>query len=174
MKLIAETVIEDCRLATIQLDKAEKEENSHIIINWLTCLTLLRAVGHVLNKVDTPNFPTYKSIFESTYLDHKNDPIFTDFINKERNQILKEYTAYLENEVSIHNESVRIITEDGDLITTENEHNIIAEQTESIKRYFIKSDGFGKGLLLHQVVSKAISWWETYIAEIKIKIKYTT
>ena len=171
MKFLAETVIDDCKLALKELEIAEKENNFDTIrIRWLTCLVLNRAIGHVLNKVDTPDFEEHKSIFIGAFSKHKYDKIFTEFIEYERNEIIKKYTAYIENEVSINEENIRIITEGGDCLITENGHNIITEQTESIKRYFIKSDGFGKDLLLHQVVFEAITWWETLITEIKIGI----
>lgn len=55
MRFIAETVIDDCKLALKQLKAAETEDNFTIIrISWFTCLTLLRAVGDVLQYVDSP------------------------------------------------------------------------------------------------------------------------
>lgn len=175
MRFIAENVIDDCKLALKQLKVAETKENFHKIrISWFTCLALLKTVGDILHYVDSSKFQKHKRIFDSNFSRHEKDPVFNDFIRFERNKILKEFKIYIDNEVSINKENRQITTEDGEFLSTENGYNIVTEQTESIKRNAIKSDRFGKDLLLHQVVSEAISWWETYITEIKTEIDNAT
>ncbi len=55
---------------------------------------MIRAVGHVLDKVDGRN-PAVKQAAATMYLNWKKpDPehlIFREFIEKERNNLLKEY-----------------------------------------------------------------------------------
>jgi hypothetical protein len=175
MRFIAENVIDDCKLASKQLKVAETKENQQIIrISWFTCLALLKATSDILLYVDSVKFQKHKHIFDSNFLRHKKDPVFVDFIRFERNKILKEFKIYIDYEVTINDENHQITTEDGDILSTENGHMFVTEQTESIIRNAIKSKRFGKGKLLHQVVSEAISWYETRITEIKTEINKVT
>jgi hypothetical protein len=61
----------------------------------VACVALLRAVGHVLDKVDSKRSPAHKRLISSLWSDLTSDrlsyPIFWDFIASERNSILKEY-----------------------------------------------------------------------------------
>jgi hypothetical protein len=63
---------------------------------WVLAVVLLRAVGHVLDKVDGANDPMVKkhahNLFRSWRTGDEN-LIFRDFIDKERNSILKEYQS---------------------------------------------------------------------------------
>jgi hypothetical protein len=78
----------------------EKLENElgHIEwrLYWVLAVVLLRAVGHVLDKVDGANDPAVKK--EANQL-HKSwrtgdeNVIFRDFIERERNSILKKYES---------------------------------------------------------------------------------
>ncbi len=50
-------VLDDCRLALVELELAISSRSKELArIRWLTCLVLLRAVGHVLKKVDVVSF----------------------------------------------------------------------------------------------------------------------
>ena len=64
-------------------------------VHWAACLTLLRAVGHVLDKVDSKHSPAVKTAVKAAYQRWKADPegaaIFWHFIEAERNLVLKEY-----------------------------------------------------------------------------------
>ncbi len=58
-------------------------------------IALVRAVGHVLRKVDSSNCPVFAEVvkerFESWKRDRESARIFWEFIESERNNILKEY-----------------------------------------------------------------------------------
>jgi hypothetical protein len=63
---------------------------------WILAVTLLRAVGHVLDKVDAKESIKLRTVTRKHYLRWKNadveeHAIFRDFIDQERNSILKEY-----------------------------------------------------------------------------------
>ena len=61
----------------------------------MATVSLLRAVGHVLNKVDGASCPEMRAAVDEVWSEWKADKtanaIFFDFIEDERNSILKEY-----------------------------------------------------------------------------------
>src|SRR5829696_1242262 len=57
-------------------------------------VTLLRAVGHVLEKVDADT-PARKAWLLSAWNTWKTEPIFANFIELNRNQLLKEFRGGL-------------------------------------------------------------------------------
>src|SRR5579872_7308245 len=61
---------------------------------WILAVVLLRAVGHVLNKVDGAADAKVKKAandLHRSWRDGDENAIFRDFIEHERNNILKEY-----------------------------------------------------------------------------------
>ena len=168
----ASEVLTDCRVACRELEDAEANQNERLIrIRWFTCLVLLRSVGHIIDKVDKKNYIKYKSEFDSFYKRKKQEIIFKDFIDKERNMILKEYKDYIINEESEKVESFHvIINDDGDRLDIGGGNTLIYKDDDLVTRYFKKGGGFDEYNLLHEIVSDAIKWWENYINELKIKI----
>ncbi|WP_152659199.1 hypothetical protein [Gluconobacter oxydans] len=63
---------------------------------WVAGVALLRAVGHVLAKVDAKVSPSHTEVIDSLWrrlkTDRKESMIFWDFIEKERNNLLKTYS----------------------------------------------------------------------------------
>lgn len=64
-------------------------------IHWIAAVVLVRAIGHVLVKVDGGQSSEVKRIANELHkkwkLAGEDDVIFRDFIEEERNSILKEY-----------------------------------------------------------------------------------
>jgi len=64
-------------------------------LNWVLAVVLLRSVGHVLNNVDGASSPEVKRLANKLHSEWKKDDpahaIFRDFIERERNSIVKEY-----------------------------------------------------------------------------------
>jgi hypothetical protein len=62
---------------------------------YAAVLVLLRAVGHVLHKVDVRDHPEIAPLVAANFAAWKDNPdeypLFTEFIDPERNAILKEY-----------------------------------------------------------------------------------
>ena len=59
---------------------------------WVALVALLRAVGHVLEKVDGPvGCQARRQAIASGYQALKRTEIFNDFIESQRNSVLKEY-----------------------------------------------------------------------------------
>jgi hypothetical protein len=63
---------------------------------WVAGVTLLRTIGHVLAKVDEKSSPvhakTIRLLWNRLQRDRKSSAIFWDFIEDERNNLLKTYS----------------------------------------------------------------------------------
>jgi len=173
MEFLASKVLTDCRIACNELEKAETIENDSLIrLRWFTCLALLRAVGHVIDKVDKKNNLQYVNIFDEVFQKNKSDKIFKNFINKERNLILKEYQNTIIKVPSERLESNYLqLNDEGDCLDVGDGNNLKISEDRLIKRYFKKGEGFEKYQLLHEIVSEGIKWWSEYIDQIIRKIK---
>jgi hypothetical protein len=89
--LAARHTWQDAKLAVDLLEQTEND--GHIKILWVAVVTLLRTIGDVLNEVDaeggTPELQTFtKDQYRFTI---KNDPLFTDFIKSERDNLVHRY-----------------------------------------------------------------------------------
>src|ERR1044072_2597686 len=94
MALRARIVLADCETALADLN-AGVTANQPMRTRWVALVTLLRAVGHVLQKADRPESDqeTQKRIDDAwDQLCRETRPhIFHDFIEAERNDTLKQY-----------------------------------------------------------------------------------
>jgi hypothetical protein len=92
MPLHAHAVLADCEAAFIELKAATQETLRR---RWFTTIALLRAVGHVLHKVDGEGSPELGAAVKKHFDDlkaRKPEPrIFWGFIEKERNDVMKLY-----------------------------------------------------------------------------------
>ena len=70
-----------------------------IRLRWITAITILRAVGHALRNMDATRSDALRSAIDAAWSRWKSQPfqylIFSEFIEKERNTILKEYRSSL-------------------------------------------------------------------------------
>lgn len=91
--LAARRVLRDCYRARTRLATADNVTDRRLA--WVLTMTLLRVVGHVLRKVDGKRSPHLATAIRSTYASWKAHPaahiIFHEFIEKERNEVIKEY-----------------------------------------------------------------------------------
>lgn len=90
--LIAEKVLADCKVALEFLE--EETDPRKFRLFWLAAVSAVRSVGHVLNKVDAVAHPKLRSATNKSYARWKQEKeknkIFWDFIEDERNMLLKE------------------------------------------------------------------------------------
>jgi hypothetical protein len=87
----ARQVLADCRLALKMLEEEQDLRRWRVL--WAGAVALTRGVGHVLNKVDG-NKSALKIAARAACHRWKSEPeheIFREFIDRERNNILKEY-----------------------------------------------------------------------------------
>ncbi len=95
----ARLVLEDCRLARSEL--VEGLEGPQWRIRVFTVMALLRASMHALDKVDAVTEPM-KSANASIWSERKSDPIFKDFIDEDRNLLLKQYQLRAGQNVTVY------------------------------------------------------------------------
>lgn len=79
-------------LQNSDIDDEHPEWRTH----WIAGVAVLRATGHVLHKVDARLSPNHKAVIDDAWARWKANKdehwIFFDFIEKERNSILKLYS----------------------------------------------------------------------------------
>jgi hypothetical protein len=89
----ARRVLRDCHIAVRMCKSAPLGAERRIA--WTTAVTLLRTVGHVLDKVDGSRSNYLRAAIDECWGEVRNGgpnhEIFNDFIECERNNILKEY-----------------------------------------------------------------------------------
>jgi len=93
MTAAARVVLADCDWALSR--HAEDLRFEALRVSWISIVTLLRAVGHVLKKVDEVQSPYLKDAIEAWWRElnrTKPEPaIYWRFIDDERNSVLKQY-----------------------------------------------------------------------------------
>lgn len=157
MTYAAREVLDDCRLALAML-----EEETDLVrwrVHWAAAVALLRAVGHVLDKVDGED-PLTKRLASQAFKRWKGSApehrIFREFIEPERNSVLKEYRFrhHPLNEVqmavgyTLQNSATGETMQLGDVLPL----------GDNIYRPFL--EGWREGDDARDVLSEAIGWWE--------------
>ena len=71
------------------------EEHPEWRIDWIAGVAVLRVIGHVLHKVDSVKSAKHSAIINFAWREWRNNQdnhwIFTEFVEKERNSIMKEF-----------------------------------------------------------------------------------
>lgn len=125
---------------------------------WVTAVVLIRAVGHVLVKVDGRAAPVVRDVANELHKKWKStderDAIFRDFIEQERNSILKEY------EFGMSEGPVPVSAKMQNSLTGEffEQHALIEENIYRPMRSGPYEGEDGRTLL-----DEAISWWVTQL-----------
>jgi len=154
----ARIVLNDCRVALTLLEDETDLQKWRIL--WAGAVALLRAVGHVLDKVDGSN-PIIKRVAKDSFLRWKTEEehrIFTEFIDKERNILLKEYNSDVHplEEIPMALEAVLQPLNGGDPITVT--LGDIINLGENIYRPML--EGPWQGTDSRDLYKEAIEWWE--------------
>ena len=92
MTTAARQVLDDCEAALEMLEDEKDEQRWRVL--WAGAMALVRTVGHVLRNVDgkDPGIrPAVNSAWDRWNAAKVANAIFWEFIQKERNKILKEY-----------------------------------------------------------------------------------
>lgn len=172
----ARRVLEDCKFALDELrqaleggrgraareewNRARRDPDSELArtrrVRWVALLTLLRAVGHVLAKVDKEHAdPQMQAAIDEAWdqLRELKPAIFWQFIERERNAVVKEY-EFAVGEVVLHlGEGRELEFWPGRPITL---------PTEITPSYPILS-GYFEGQEQADVAAIAIKFWEDYL-----------
>lgn len=91
--LAARRVLRDCYRVRTRLAKADSAVDKRL--GWILAVTLLRSVGHVLKNIDSKRSPylahAIRSAYQSWKVKYAMHLIFHEFIENERNAVIKEY-----------------------------------------------------------------------------------
>jgi hypothetical protein len=161
-------VFEDCKVARdCFIQAVERGDYQQAKIMWFSCITLLRAIGHVLHKVDAKFFNSELKIELDRHFQcwKSSDPIFKDFIEKERNLILKEYDATVE--IKECEEVVDLISSDGFRLFSSDGFQLKARTT---LKSLVKAKGYCEGESPISILNEAIEWWDENLVLFESKI----
>ena len=155
----ARKVLDDCKFILSKLEDETGDQPWRI--NWVAVVTLLRAVGHVLTKVDGQT-EMIRSASDRLYQKWKSDDpaheIFREFIEKERNSVVKEYA------IGISEGPVPVVVSFEDPTTGELSGYELDPIGENIYRPM--TEGFYEGEDGRTLIELAIDWWEKQLSEV--------
>lgn len=157
MTYAAREVLDDCRLALTMLE--EETDLARWRVHWAAAVALVRAVGHVLDKVDGED-PLTKRLANAAYRRWKGTApeheIFREFIERERNSILKEgrfrHHPLEEVQMAVAYTLRNPVT--GETIQA----GEVLPLGDNVYRPLL--DGWREGDDARDVLSEAIDWWE--------------
>lgn len=161
MELRARLVLGDCRKALADLhDDLPRDEWRR---QWILVLTLLRAVGHVLEKVDGARGSSARSVICAAW-ERPKPPIFTEFIDKARNLALKEYEIQVSPITWIRGGVVHRVNADG----TE---TLVANDPVELTKSYSVSVKPHVGRHPRELADEAIAWWDQYLSTIEAQLQ---
>ncbi len=152
MTITARKVLEDCKSAHALLE--DETDGIRFRLFWVAGIALLRAVGHVLKKVDAANDQELSAIINCIYHEWKQEKdknaIFWEFIDNERNNLLKEYeVGFLAGPVDL------CVIPEGAIFTLD--ENLFCQI--AVGRY--------AGEDCRDILSEGIDWWERQLSAIE-------
>lgn len=163
MTTTARLVLQDCKFAiTRHTDNLQGEA---FRVSWLSIVTLLRAVGHVLDKVDAQRSTAMERAIKEKWKELQSSrpepPIFWDFIEGARNRFLKNY----EHGIS---RWMMFPSVDGNfkiIFDMANSSGMLgASSVEARGSRLVSTQFVGKNE--KQVAWMAHDWWKTYLDEV--------
>jgi hypothetical protein len=157
MALTARKTLADCEIAHGLL-KNEKKDSPAWRVHWVACLALLRAVGHVLRNIDGKSTDKHAKVIEAAWVEWKTNEnehaIFWNFIQAERNNLLKQYAFGVEPEPTL------IVADSGAQVVAEGGDKVVGDD------YFRLSLECFEGQEGRDVVLEAIDWWKARLDKI--------
>lgn len=166
MTFNARRVLSDCKVARSMLEDETDLQRWRVV--WASAVALIRAVGHVLDKVDARNV-ALKPLVRSSYISWKSEPeheIFREFIERERNILLKEYESDVHplEQVSVA-VSITLASAEGDI---HQEYVDALDIGGNIYRPLLS--GPWEGDDCRDVLDEAIEWWERELDLIDVSL----
>jgi hypothetical protein len=155
MTATARKILRDLQVAHELLETEESAERFRV--HWVAAVALCRTVGHVLQKIDSNTSPQLKAAISQIYASWKAEPevhhVFFEFIEDERNAVLKEYEfGFLSGPVDF------LVLPSGFISTLED------------NLFYPLSSGRFTGEDCRDVLGLAINWWQTQLSEIDAAI----
>jgi hypothetical protein len=164
----AREVLADCSLAHSLLE--EESDLPRWRVHWAAAVALVRAVGHVLDKVDGCD-STIKTVASEHFRRWKGKApeheIFREFIELERNNLLKEYRSSVHplNTVQVAVQLVAQPVGGGSPIALGD----VLELDENCYRPML--EGPWEGDDARDVLAEAIKWWSEQLDEIDREVR---
>jgi hypothetical protein len=156
----AREVLEDCKVAIAELRDGVASREWRI--KWVAAVALLRAVGHVLRNSDAKRDQVLESIVVTAWnrlsATAPEPTIFWQFIEEERNNILKEYRISAGQGVTVRPGTCHIDLRTG---TQWSEPGL-----PTLYHYEMNSGPFA-GQDQRVVLNKAVEWWDSYLSAIE-------
>lgn len=170
--LDAQFVLNDCKWLLSKYNVSW--QNAQFRTSWFGIVSLLRAVGNVLEKCDSNKSEKHKIIISNKYEEIKKNKsansIYWEFIKGERDRIVKEYKngvikEFISEGSGQNNEYVKISIDVGNqplsVSSTGNGLPYIKDRISSQ----IGSGPF-KGYSEINLANMAIVWWEDYLNDV--------
>lgn len=146
--LKSNNVLSDCKKAVELMDLENDPQRFRIL--WVASLSLLRAVGHVLKKVDAASNSDINAAVEKHFDYLKslktNTHIYWHFIEAERNILLKEY------EIGFIAGDISVVVQPNMEVYTIDDH-----------LYCPMVSGPFEGMDCRDLINEAIEWWEVQL-----------
>lgn len=169
MTVVARRVLGDCHMALNMLDDEEDEQRWRVL--WAGAMALLRTVGHVLRKVDGADERVGKAVdaaWNRWKGDRSSNAVFWEFIEEERNNILKEYRFSVLDSASV-----------GLVVSSHADHasgGLASDETlvslgDNLFRPLI--EGFRMGEDARDVYDDALRWWDVELSHIETALAQT-
>lgn len=163
MTAAARRVLGDCEAALNMLEDEEDERRWRVL--WAGAMALLRTVGHVLRNVDGADASVRRAVdaaWGRWKTDRSSNALFWEFIEQERNNILKEYRFGVLDSAEVD----LVVVARGD----ENSGQAVRDEAavslgENLFRPLV--DGFGTGEDARDVYGEALQWWDAELSRIE-------
>src|SRR2546426_8009511 len=164
MTTVARIVLADCEGAVTDL--TGPGVGAKWSRRWVALVALLRAVGHVLDKVDGQRSRDIRRVVDDEYRklkDLKPEPhIFWGFIEDERNLVLKEYRFR-----GVHVSGFNVTSVTGASLKTGQQFTLTREGGGDLNLHVFDEGPFaGRNHL--DVATEAIRWWRSYLDQIDV------
>lgn len=166
-ELRARSVLADCRWALAQY--SSELSGPRLRVAWVGIVALLRAVGHVLKKIDSRDNPNVRQIVDQLWNEWAStEPaIFCEFIENERNSVLKQYEFGFSRTFEVRRTEEGPVTIElrGDLLARAESNELAQGDLRDLQSIVL--DGPFHGRPESGVAAEAIEWWELQLTQIE-------
>lgn len=158
----ARVVLQDAKHAIARHNDTLQSEAFRV--SWFAIIGLLRAVGHVLDKVDSEASPAMKQAIKDKWSQlqrtRPEPKIFWGFIEGERNRFLKNYEHGISRSITVP------AATEGYWVTVDCGNSRGGEFAPGSKLESFISDGPYAGCYEKDVAWQAYDWWAAYLDEV--------
>ena len=164
MTTVARVVLADCEAALVEL-RADPQ-GLQWRVRWAAAVALLRAMLHVLKNIDSLGSPQMRAAIDIKWNELVNSTpspaIFWSFIQRERNNLLKEYRTSAQQSVNIYLPGLELSVSLGG----EPPAPVRPTQVARCEYSFRMGPGPYEGRDPRDIVAEAIAWLRTYLDEV--------